>query len=140
MKHYKLIIFSLVVTMVFFSFTGCSDFLRQFPNIVTVRFSTNGGEWLDGTTTTDEREGTEGEYFILPTPPRYIEDVEYNGSTHTTITEKEFLGWTLKGGKTLIYNTYDTKGAYPQEDQAYAAKWGTSLTTIEDGDTTGNYQ
>lgn len=139
MKHYKLIIFSLVVTMVFFSFTGCSDFLSQFPNIVTVRFSTNGGEWLDGGTKTVERGGTEGEHYTLPTPPRYIEDVEYNGSSHTTITYKEFLGWTLAGEKTLIYNNYDTKGAFPQEDKAYAAKWGTSLTRREDGDTTENY-
>ena len=87
------------------------------------------------------RNGTEGEEFWLPYRPHRIIDAVYNeASQETVIRQYKFLGWTLQGSSTLIYNEYDTHGAYPEEDKVYAAKWGSQEQITESGNTESNYQ
>ena len=87
------------------------------------------------------RNGTEGDEFRLPYRPYKVYYANYNKSTDVTVIQQyKFLGWTLQGGSTLIYNEYDTHGAYPEEDKVYAAKWGGIEIRRESGDVTSKYK
>lgn len=126
MRVIKLVLFIFFSLIVALSLTGCKEFLDQFPNKVDVTFDPNGGRWEGGDTDNVTRNGTEGEEFTLPYRPYKVYDAKYDESTDkTVIRQYKFLGWTLQGSSTLIYNEYDTYGAFPEEDKVYAAKWGT---------------
>lgn len=141
MRVIKLVLFIFFSLIVALSLTGCKEFLDQFPNKVDVTFDPNGGRWEGGGTGNVTRNGTEGEEFWLPYRPYKLYDANYNESTNVTVIQQyKFLGWTLQGGSTLIYNEYDTHGAYPEEDKVYAAKWGGIESRRESGDVTSNYQ
>ena len=133
------IFFSLIVTL---SLTGCKEVLARLPNKVVVTFDPNGGQWEGGGSGNETRNGTEGDEFRLPYRPYKVYDANYNKSTdETVIRQYKFLGWTLQGGSTLIYNEYDTHGAFPEEDKVYAAKWGgEGESWSEPGDVTSKYQ
>ena len=140
MRVIKLVLFIFFSLIVALSLTGCKEFLDQFPNKVDVTFDPNGGRWKDGGTDNVTRNGTEGEEFTLPYRPYKVYDAKYDESTDkTVIRQYKFLGWTLQGSSTLIYNEYDTYGAFPEEDKVYAAKWGTEEMRKESGDVTSNY-
>ena len=84
-------------------------------------------------------DGTEGDEFELPYP--YKVYAKYEESTKETVIQQyKFLGWTLQGGSILIYNEYDTHGAFPEEDKVYAAKWGGIESRSEPGNVTSKYQ
>lgn len=139
MRVIKLVLFIFFSLIVALSLTGCKEFLDQFPNKVDVTFDPNGGRWEDGGTGNETRNGTEGKEFRLPYPYRVY--ASYEASTNVTVIQQyEFLGWTLQGGSTLIYNEYDTHGAFPEEDKVYAAKWGGIEIRRESGDVTSKYQ
>ena len=141
MRVIKLVLFIFFSLIVALSLTGCKKFLDQFPNKVDVNFDPNGGHWEGGGTDNVTRTGTEGEEFTLPYRPYCIIDAVYNEtSQETVIRQHKFLGWTLQGGSTLIYNEYDTHGAYPEEDKVYAARWGEIESRSESGDVTSKYQ
>lgn len=132
------IFFSLIVTL---SLTGCKKFFDQFPNKVDVTFDPNGGLWEGGGSGNVTRNGTEGDEFRLPYRPYKVYDANYNASDKVTVIQQyKFLGWTLQGGSTLIYNEYDTHGVFPEEDKVYAAKWGGIESRSESGDVTSKYQ
>lgn len=139
MRVIKLVLFIFFSLIVALSLTGCKEFLAQFPNKVDVTFDPNGGRWEDGGTDNVTLNDTEGKEFRLPYPYRVY--ASYEASTNVTVIQQyEFLGWTLQGGSTLIYNKYDTHGAFPEEDKVYAAKWGGIESRRESGDVTSNYQ
>ena len=141
MRVIKLVLFIFFSLIVALSLTGCKKFLDQFPNKVEVTFDPNGGRWKDGGTDNVTRNGTEGEEFTLPYRPYKVYDAKYDESTDkTVIRQYKFLGWTLQGSSTLIYNEYDTYGAFPEEDKVYAAKWGSQEKITESGNTESNYQ
>lgn len=141
MRVIKLVLFIFFSLIVALSLTGCKEFLDQFPNKVDVTFDPNGGRWKDGDTDNVTRNGTEGEEFTLPHRPYKVYDAKYDESTDkTVIRQYKFLGWTLQGSSTLIYNEYDTYGAFPEEDKVYAAKWGSQEKITESGNTESNYQ
>ena len=141
MRVIKLVLFIFFSLIVALSLTGCKKFLDQFPNKVNVTFDPNGGRWKDGGTDNVTRNGTEGEEFTLPYRPYKVYDAKYDESTDkTVIRQYKFLGWTLQGSSTLIYNEYDTYGAFPEEDKVYAAKWGEIESRSESGDVTSKYQ
>ena len=141
MRVIKLVLFIFFSLIVALSLTGCKKFLDQFPNKVEVTFDPNGGRWKDGGTDNVTQNGTEGEEFMLPSRPYKVYDAKYDKSTDkTVIRQYEFLGWTLQGSSTLIYNEYDTYGAFPEEDKVYAAKWGSQEKITESGNTESNYQ
>ena len=141
MRVIKLVLFIFFSLIVALSLTGCKEFLDQFPNKVNVTFDPNGGRWKDGGTDNVTRNGTEGEEFTLPYRPYKVYDAKYDESTDkTVIRQYKFLGWTLQGSSTLIYNEYDTYGAFPEEDKVYAAKWGSQEQITESGNTESNYQ
>ena len=141
MRVIKLVLFIFFSLIVALSLTGCKEFLDQFPNKVDVTFDPNGGRWEGGGTDNVIRNGTEGEEFTLPYRPYKVYDAVYNeASQETVIRQYKFLGWTLQGSSTLIYNEYDTYGAYPEEDKVYAAKWGSQEKITESGNTESNYQ
>ena len=141
MRVIKLVLFIFFSLIVALSLTGCKKFLDQFPNKVNVTFDPNGGRWKDGGTDNVTRNGTEGEEFTLPYRPYKVYDAKYDESIDkTVIRQYEFLGWTLQGSSTLIYNEYDTYGAFPEEDKVYAAKWGSQEKITESGNTESNYQ
>ena len=141
MRVIKLVLFIFFSLIVALSLTGCKKFLDQFPNKVDVTFDPNGGRWKDGGTDNVTQNGTEGEEFTLPYRPYKVYDAKYDESTDkTVIRQYKFLGWTLQGSSTLIYNEYDTYGAFPEEDKVYAAKWGSQEKITESGNTESNYQ
>lgn len=141
MRVIKLVLFIFFSLIVALSLTGCKEFLDQFPNKVDVTFDPNGGRWEGGGTDNVTRNGTEGEEFELPYRPYKVYDAKYDESTDkTVIRQYKFLGWTLQGSSTLIYNEYDTYGAFPEEDKVYAAKWGSQEKITESGNTESNYQ
>ena len=141
MRVIKLVLFIFFSLIVALSLTGCKEFLDQFPNKVDVTFDPNGGQWEGGGSDNVTRNGTEGDEFTLPYRPCKVYDANYNKSTDVTVIKQyKFLGWTLQGGSTLIYNEYDTHGAYPEEDKVYAAKWGEPESRSESGDVTSKYQ
>lgn len=141
MRVIKLVLFIFFSLIVALSLTGCKKFLDQFPNKVEVTFDPNGGRWKDGGTDNVTQNGTEGEEFTLPYRPYKVYDAKYDESTDkTVIRQYKFLGWTLQGSSTLIYNEYDTYGAFPEEDKVYAAKWGSQEKITESGNTESNYQ
>lgn len=141
MRVIKLVLFIFFSLIVALSLTGCKEFLDQFPNKVDVTFDPNGGRWKDGGTDNVTQNGTEGEEFTLPYRPYKVYDAKYDKSTDkTVIRQYKFLGWTLQGSSTLIYNEYDTYGAFPEEDKVYAAKWGSQEKITESGNTESNYQ
>lgn len=141
MRVIKLVLFIFFSLIVALSLTGCKEFLDQFPNKVEVTFDPNGGRWKDGGTDNVTRNGTEGEEFKLPYRPYKVYDAKYDKSTDKTVIRQcKFLGWTLQGSSTLIYNEYDTYGAFPEEDKVYAAKWGSQEKITESGNTESNYQ
>ena len=141
MRVIKLVLFIFFSLIVALSLTGCKEFLDQFPNKVDVTFDPNGGRWKDGGTDNVTQNGTEGEEFKLPYRPYKVYDAKYDESTDkTVIRQYNFLGWTLQGSSTLIYNEYDTYGAFPEEDKVYAAKWGSQEKITESGNTESNYQ
>ena len=141
MRVIKLVLFIFFSLIVALSLTGCKKFLDQFPNKVDVTFDPNGGRWKDGGTDNVTQNGTEGEEFTLPSRPYKVYDAKYDESTDkTVIRQYKFLGWTLQGSSTLIYNEYDTYGAFPEEDKVYAAKWGSQEKITESGNTESNYQ
>lgn len=141
MRVIKLVLFIFFSLIVALSLTGCKKFLDQFPNKVDVTFDPNGGRWEGGGTDNVTRNGTEGEEFTLPYRPYKVYDAKYDESTDkTVIRQYKFLGWTLQGSSTLIYNEYDTYGAFPEEDKVYAAKWGSQEKITESGNTESNYQ
>ncbi|MDD7274058.1 MAG: hypothetical protein PUH08_00095 [Treponema sp.] len=141
MRVIKLVLFIFFSLIVALSLTGCKEFLDQFPNKVDVTFDPNGGRWKDGGTDNVTQNGTEGEEFKLPYRPYKVYDAKYDKSTDkTVIRQYKFLGWTLQGSSTLIYNKYDTYGAFPEEDKVYAAKWGSQEKITESGNTESNYQ
>ena len=141
MRVIKLVLFIFFSLIVALSLTGCKKFLDQFPNKVDVTFDPNGGRWKDGGTDNVTQNGTEGEEFTLPYRPYKVYDAKYDESTDkTVIRQYKFLGWTLQGSSTLIYNKYDTYGAFPEEDKVYAAKWGSQEKITESGNTESNYQ
>ncbi len=132
------IFFSLIVTL---SLTGCKEVLARLPNKVDVTFDPNGGRWEGGGTDNVTRNGTEGDEFTLPYRPYKVYDANYEEFTDETVIQQyKFLGWTLQGGSTLIYNEYDTHGAFPEEDKVYAAKWGGIESRSELGNVTSKYQ
>lgn len=139
MRVIKLVLFIFFSLIVALSLTGCKEVLGRFPNKVDVTFDPNGGRWEDGGTDNVTLNDTEGKEFRLPYPYRVY--ASYEASTNVTVIQQyEFLGWTLQGGSTLIYNKYDTHGAFPEEDKVYAAKWGGIESRRESGDVTSNYQ
>lgn len=141
MRVIKLVLFIFFSLIVALSLTGCKEFLDQFPNKVDVTFDPNGGRWEGGGTDNVTQNGTEGEEFTLPYRPYKVYDAKYDESTDkTVIRQYKFLGWTLQGSSTLIYNEYDTYGAFPEEDKVYAAKWGSQEKITESGNTESNYQ
>ena len=141
MRVIKLVLFIFFSLIVALSLTGCKEFLDQFPNKVDVTFDPNGGRWKDGGTDNVTQNGTEGEEFTLPYRPYKVYDAKYDKSIDkTVIRQYKFLGWTLQGSSTLIYNEYDTYGAFPEEDKVYAAKWGSQEKITESGNTESNYQ
>ena len=141
MRVIKLVLFIFFSLIVALSLTGCKKFLDQFPNKVDVTFDPNGGRWKDGGTDNVTQNGTEGEEFTLPYRPYKVYDAKYDESTDKTVIRQcKFLGWTLQGSSTLIYNKYDTYGAFPEEDKVYAAKWGSQEKITESGNTESNYQ
>ena len=141
MRVIKLVLFIFFSLIVALSLTGCKEFLDQFPNKVDVTFDPNGGRWKDGGTDNVTQNGTEGEEFTLPYRPYKVYDAKYDESTDKTVIRQcKFLGWTLQGSSTLIYNKYDTYGAFPEEDKVYAAKWGSQEKITESGNTESNYQ
>lgn len=141
MRVIKLVLFIFFSLIVALSLTGCKEFLDQFPNKVEVTFDPNGGRWKDGGTDNVTQNGTEGEEFTLPYRPYKVYDAKYDESTDKTVIRQcKFLGWTLQGSSTLIYNKYDTYGAFPEEDKVYAAKWGSQEKITESGNTESNYQ
>ena len=141
MRVIKLVLFIFFSLIVALSLTGCKEFLDQFPNKVDVTFDPNGGRWEGGGTDNVTRNGTEGEEFWLPYRPYKVYDAKYDKSIDkTVIRQYKFLGWTLQGSSTLIYNEYDTYGAFPEEDKVYAAKWGSQEKITESGNTESNYQ
>ena len=141
MRVIKLVLFIFFSLIVALSLTGCKKFLDQFPNKVDVSFDPNGGRWKDGGTDNVTRNGTEGEEFTLPYRPYKVYDAKYDESTDKTVIRQcKFLGWTLQGSSTLIYNEYDIYGAFPEEDKVYAAKWGSQEKITESGNTESNYQ
>ena len=141
MRVIKLVLFIFFSLIVALSLTGCKEFLDQFPNKVDVTFDPNGGQWEGGGSGNETRNGTEGDEFRLPYRPYKVYDANYNESTdETVIRQYKFLGWTLQGGSTLIYNEYDTHGAFPEEDKVYAAQWGGRESRHESGDVTSKYQ
>ena len=141
MRVIKLVLFIFFSLIVALSLTGCKEFLDQFPNKVDVTFDPNGGHWEDGGTDNVTQNGTEGEEFTLPYRPYKVYDAKYDKSIDkTVIRQYKFLGWTLQGSSTLIYNEYDTYGAFPEEDKVYAAKWGSQEKITESGNTESNYQ
>ena len=141
MRVIKLVLFIFFSLIVALSLTGCKKFLDQFPNKVDVTFNPNGGRWKDGGTDNVTQNGTEGEEFTLPYRPYKVYDAKYDESTDkTVIRQYKFLGWTLQGSSILIYNEYDTYGAFPEEDKVYAAKWGGQEQITESGNTESNYQ
>ena len=141
MRVIKLVLFIFFSLIVALSLTGCKEFLDQFPNKVDVTFDPNGGRWKDGGTDNVTQNGTEGEEFTLPYRPYKVYDAKYDESTDkTVIRQYKFLGWTLQGSSTLIYNEHDTYGAFPEEDKVYAAKWGSQEKITESGNTESNYQ
>ena len=141
MRVIKLVLFIFFSLIVALSLTGCKKFLDQFPNKVDVTFDPNGGRWKDGGTDNVTQNGTEGDEFTLPYRPYKVYDAKYDKSTDkTVIRQYKFLGWTLQGSSTLIYNEYDTYGAFPEEDKVYAAKWGSQEKITESGNTESNYQ
>lgn len=141
MRVIKLVLFIFFSLIVALSLTGCKEFLDQFPNKVDVTFDPNGGRWEGGGTDNVTRNGTEGEEFTLPYRPYKVYDAKYDKSIDkTVIRQYKFLGWTLQGSSTLIYNEYDTYGAFPEEDKVYAAKWGSQEKITESGNTESNYQ
>ena len=141
MRVIKLVLFIFFSLIVALSLTGCKKFLDQFPNKVEVTFDPNGGRRKDGGTDNVTQNGTEGEEFTLPYRPYKVYDAKYDESTDkTVIRQYKFLGWTLQGSSTLIYNEYDTYGAFPEEDKVYAAKWGSQEKITESGNTESNYQ
>ena len=137
MRVIKLVLFIFFSLIVALSLTGCKEFLDQFPNKVDVTFDPNGGRWKDGGTDNVTQNGTEGEEFKLPYRPYKVYD---KSTDKTVIRQYKFLGWTLQGSSTLIYNKYDTYGAFPEEDKVYAAKWGSQEKITESGNTESNYQ
>ena len=141
MRVIKLVLFIFFSLIVALSLTGCKEFLDQFPNKVEVTFDPNGGRWKDGGTDNVTRNGTEGEEFTLPYRLYKVYDAKYDESTDKTVIRQcKFLGWTLQGSSTLIYNKYDTYRAFPEEDKVYAAKWGSQEKITESGNTESNYQ
>lgn len=141
MRVIKLVLFIFFSLIVALSLTGCKEFLDQFPNKVDVTFDPNGGRWKDGGTDNVTQNGTEGEEFKLPYRPYKVYAANYNESTKVTVIQQyKFEGWTLQGSSTLIYNEYDTYGAYPEEDKVYAARWGEIESRSESGDVTSKYQ
>lgn len=141
MRVIKLVLFIFFSLIVALSLTGCKKFLDQFPNKVEVTFDPNGGRWEGGGTDNVTRNGTEGEEFTLPYRPYKVYDAKYDESIDKTVIQQyKFEGWTLQGGSTLIYNEYDTHGAYPEEDKVYAARWGEIESRSESGDVTSKYQ
>ena len=141
MRVIKLVLFIFFSLIVALSLTGCKEVLGRFPNKVDVTFDPNGGRWEGGGSDNVTRNGTEGDEFTLPYRPCNVYDTNYNESTgETVIHQYKFLGWTLQGGSTLIYNEYDTHGAFPEEDKVYAAKWGGREIRSELGDVTSKYQ
>lgn len=141
MRVIKLVLFIFFSLIVALSLTGCKKFLDQFPNKVDVTFDPNGGRWEGGGTGNVTRNGTEGDEFTLPYRPYRVYDAKYDESTNVTVIQQyKFSGWTLQGGSTLIYNEYDTHGAFPEEDKVYAAQWGRIESRRESGDVTSNYQ
>ena len=142
MRVIKLVLFIFFSLIVALSLTGCKKFLDQFPNKVDVTFDPNGGRWEGGGSDNVTRNGTEGDEFTLPYRPYKVYDAKYDKSTDVTVIQQyKFLGWTLQGGgSTLIYNEYDTHGAYPEEDKVYAAKWGEPESRSEPGNVTSKYQ
>lgn len=141
MRVIKLVLFIFFSLIVALSLTGCKEFLDQFPNKVDVTFDPNGGQWEGGGSGNVTRNGTEGDEFTLPYRPYKVDDANYNKSIgETVIYQYKFLGWTLQGGSALIYNEYDTHGAYPEEDKVYAAKWGGIEIRRESGDVTSKYK
>ena len=141
MRVIKLVLFIFFSLIVALSLTGCKEFLDQFPNKVDVTFDPNGGRWKDGGTDNVTQNGTEGEEFTLPYRPYKVYDAKYDKSIDKTVIRQcKFLGWTLQGSSTLIYNEYDTYGAFPEEDKVYAAKWGSQEKITESGNTESNYQ
>lgn len=140
MRVIKLVLFIFFSLIVALSLTGCKEVLGRFPNKVDVTFDPNGGRWEDGSTDNMTRNGTEGDEFELHRPYK-VYNANYEKSTDVTVIHQyKFLGWTLQGGSTLIYNEYDTHGAFPEEDKVYAAKWGESESRHESGDVTSKYQ
>lgn len=141
MRVIKLVLFIFFSLIVALSLTGCKEVLGRFPNKVDVTFDPNGGQWEGGGSDNVTRNGTEGDEFTLPYRPCNVYDANYNEFTgETVIHQYKFLGWTLQGGSTLIYNEYDTHGAFPEEDKVYAAKWGGRESRSEPGDVTSKYQ
>ncbi|MBQ7365739.1 MAG: hypothetical protein IJW57_00770 [Spirochaetaceae bacterium] len=141
MRVIKLVLFIFFSLIVALSLTGCKEVLARLPNKVDVTFDPNGGRWEGGGSDNVTRNGTEGDEFTLPYRPYKVHDANYNKSTgETVINQYKFLGWTLQGGSTLIYNEYDTHGAYPEEDKVYAAQWGGIESRHESGDVTSKYQ
>ena len=141
MRVIKLVLFIFFSLIVALSLTGCKEVLGRFPNKVDVTFDPNGGQWEGGGSDNETRNGTEGDEFTLPYRPYKVYDANYNESTEVTVIRQyKFLGWTLQGGSTLIYNEYDTHGTYPEEDKVYAAKWGGIESRSESGDVTSKYQ
>ena len=142
MRVIKLVLFIFFSLIVALSLTGCKEVLGRFPNKVDVTFDPNGGRWEGGGTDNVTRnDGREGDEFTLPYRPYKVDDANYDESTgKTVIYQYKFLGWTLQGGSTLIYNEYDTHGAYPEEDKVYAAKWGGIEIRRESGDVTSKYK
>lgn len=140
MRVIKLVLFIFFSLIVALSLTGCKEVLARLPNKVDVTFDPNGGRWEGGGSDNVTRNGTEGDEFELPYPYK-VYDANYNKSTDVTVIRQyEFLGWTLQGGSTLIYNKYDTHGAFPEEDKVYAAQWGGRESRHESGDVTSKYQ
>ena len=141
MRVIKLVLFIFFSLIVALSLTGCKKFLDQFPNKVDVTFDPNGGRWEGGGTDNVTQNGTEGEEFKLPYRPYKVYDAKYDESTDKTVIRQcKFLGWTLQGSSTLIYNEYDIYGAFSEEDKVYAAKWGSQEKITESGNTESNYQ
>ena len=139
MRVIKLVLFIFFSLIVALSLTGCKEVLGRFPNKVDVTFDPNGGRWEGGGSGNVTRNGIEGKEFRLPYP--YKVYASYEESTDETVIQQyEFLGWTLQGGSTLIYNEYDTYGAFPEEDKVYTAKWGGIESRSEPGDVTSKYQ
>lgn len=111
---------------------GCD---MNAPNEVTVTFDLNGGT-INTSTSNQVREGTEGKYFKLP-KPEYITNKEYDSvSDITNVYGKKFEGWVLKGTSTIIYNEYDSYGAFPEEDKTYVATWGTEVLLYDENGNT----